>query len=173
MTNNSILSSKSTNQKIAIVVPVLNDKLTITEAAIIRFSQNNPTVLLSFIIDSYSKKTIILLKNIQAKCSDNIVINIHVSFTDRVEAIRQGILFVYNHTNVSIIGFLDPSINLSLENCLSMAKYQEQYHQFGVIFDSRIPSEENLGFKKIKAKSEQFANTFYKAFEKVVLRTNF
>ncbi len=173
MKNYSVLASKSINQKIALVVPVLNDRMTITESAIIQFSQQNPSVLLSFIIDSYSKKTFSLLNTIQAIYPENLAINIHDSFSNQVEAIRQGMLFAYNQTNAGIIGFIDPSINVSLENWLSMAKQQEYSTQFSATFGSRNSSNKISIVKKRKPISVQFANSLIKRFEKVFIKTNF
>ncbi len=171
--NHSVLASNSINQKIALVIPVLNDRMTITESAIIQFSQQNPSVLLSFTIDSNSKKTISLLKNIQCLCPENIVINIHDSFSNQVEAIRQGMLFAYNHTKSEIIGFIDPNINISFEQWLAMAKQQEYAKQFSATFGSRISSNKKSIVQKRKPISVEFANSLIKRFEKVFIKTDF
>ncbi|MEI6264586.1 MAG: acyltransferase family protein [Sphingobacteriia bacterium] len=170
---NTFLSSNSTNQNIALVVPVLNDNLTITEEAIIQFSQKNPTVLLSFIIDAHSKKAISLLKNIQGICPENMMINIHGSFANQIDAIRQGMLFAYNHTNSKIIGFLDPNTELSFEHWLSMAKHQEYSAQFSATFGSRVSPNQKSITKNRKPASVQFANSLIKSFEKLCIKTNF
>ena len=156
-----------------VIIPVMNDQISITEKAFIDFAQNNPTVLISFIIDETSKKTLPLLKNVQFACPDNIIVNAFKTLYDKVEAIRQGMLFMYNYTNAASIGFLDPSIDISLENYLSLAQCKEHFPQFGIAFGSRIPYVNNQYDEISFPKSKSFINKLYQVFDRTVLKTGF
>jgi hypothetical protein len=170
---NSTAFNKDINLQYGLIIPILNNQIRITETALIHFAQNNPSMLISFIIDETSKKTLPFLKNVQIASPDNITVNAFKTLSDKVEAIRQGMLFMYNYTYVASIGYLDPTIDISLENYLSLAKYKEHFPQFGIAFGSRIPYVNNQ-FDEINiSKSKAFINKMYQVFDRTVLKTGF
>ncbi|MEI6264587.1 MAG: hypothetical protein WCP74_05760 [Sphingobacteriia bacterium] len=162
-----------TDHQYGVVIPIIDDNIRITERAIIDFAQSNPSVLISFILDETSKNTLPLLKRVQLKCPDNITVNAFKTLTDKVEAIRQGMLFMFQYTKVPNIGFLDPAIDISLESFLSLAKYKEHFPQFGIAIGSRIPHV-NAQYAKIPSSpSKAFIDKLYAVYDKIMLKTNF
>ncbi len=161
------------NHQYGVIIPIINDNSRITETAITQFAQNNPTVMISFILDETSKNTLPLLKRVQLKCPDNITVNAFKTLSDKVEAIRQGMLFMFHYTNVPNIGFLDPATDISLDNYLALAKYKDHFPQFGIAVGSRIPHI-NAEYAKIPSStSKAFINKLFEVYDRIVLKTNF
>ncbi len=161
------------NHQYGVIIPIIDDNIRITETAITQFAQNNPTVMISFIIDETSKNTLPLLKRVLQKCPDNIRVNAFKTLTDKVEAIRQGMLFMFHYTKVPNIGFLDPATDISLDNYLALAKYKDHFPQFGIAIGSRIPHV-NAQYKRIPSStSKSFILKLYEVYDRIVLKTNF
>jgi dolichyl-phosphate beta-glucosyltransferase len=173
MMKNTAELQKNNFYQFGIVIPLLNDDIRITNSEIMLFAENNPSVQICFIVDDSSKNTIDKLKQIQFERTDNIIVNTFKTLPNKVEAIRLGMLFLNNYTNVANIGYLDPSINISLENYLTLAKYKEHFPQFGIAFGSRIPYVNNQYDKISFPKSKSLINRLYQVFDKTVLRTGF
>jgi dolichyl-phosphate beta-glucosyltransferase len=86
------------------------------------------------------------------------------------EAVRQGMLYTEKKFNAELLGFLDADLATKPEEWLQMAKYKEQYPQFGAIVGSRI---QRLGANINRNDSRSVFSSIVKAFIRIILKTPF
>lgn len=166
--NNNLTESKKPNY--AIIVPCYNEEKRFPYQPFLSFAQNNPEVLLCFVNDGSKDKTLSVLKGIQTECPQNICVYDCPQNGGKAEAVRQGMVHIYKNFDVTMLGFLDADLATTPEEWLQMAKYKEQYPQFGAIVGSRI---QRLGAAINRDDSRSLFSSIIKKFIRVILKTPF
>ncbi len=166
--NNNLIESKKLNY--AIIVPCYNEEKRFPYQPFLSFAQNNPEVLLCFVNDGSKDKTLSVLKGIQTECPQNICVYDCPQNGGKAEAVRQGMIYMYKHFDVTMLGFLDADLATTPEEWLQMAKYKEHHPQFGAIVGSRI---QRLGAAINRDDSRSLFSSIIKKFIRVILKTPF
>lgn len=156
--------------KYAIVVPCYNEEKRFPFADFLSFAQRNPEVLLCFVNDGSKDKTLGVLRGLQSECPENVYVHSMEKNGGKSEAVRQGMLYVHANFNTSLIGFLDADLATKPEEWLAMAKYKEQYPQFGAIVGSRI---QRLGANINRDDNRSLLSSIVKKFIRIILKTPF
>jgi dolichyl-phosphate beta-glucosyltransferase len=166
----SIFSKTTIAHKYAIIVPCYNEEQRFPFADFLAFAKKNLDVLLCFVNDGSKDKTLEVLKKLQCECTENVYVYSMEKNGGKSEAVRQGMLYVYEKFNVSLIGFLDADLATKPEEWLAMAKYKEQYPQFGAIVGSRI---QRLGANINRNDSRSILSSIVKKIIRIILKTPF
>lgn len=157
-------------KKYAIVVPCYNEEKRFPFNEFERFAKANQDVILCFVNDGSTDKTLGVLKGIQTTSPGNIcVVNLHRN-GGKSEAVRRGMLYIYANFKSSLVGFLDADLATVPEEWLAMAKYKEQYPQFGAIVGSRI---QRLGANINRDDNRSLMSALIKRFIHTILKTKF
>jgi len=156
--------------KYAIIVPCYNEEKRFPFADFLLFAQKNPEVLLCFVNDGSKDKTLGVLRGLQSECPTNVEVYSMEKNGGKSEAVRQGMLYVHENFNTSLIGFLDADLATKPEEWLAMAKYKEQYPQFGAIVGSRI---QRLGANINRDDNRSLISSIVKKFIRIILKTPF
>jgi dolichyl-phosphate beta-glucosyltransferase len=163
-------NAESVAHKYAIVVPCYNEEKRFPFADFLSFAQRNPEVLLCFVNDGSRDKTLAVLKGLQSENPKNIYVHSLEKNSGKSEAVRQGMLYVYQNFNTALIGFLDADLATKPEEWVSMAKYKEQHPQFGAVVGSRI---QRLGAKINRDDNRSLLSSIVKKFIRIILKTPF
>jgi dolichyl-phosphate beta-glucosyltransferase len=154
----------------AIIVPCYNEETRFPYQDFLSFSQNNPEVLLCFVNDGSKDKTLSVLRGIQLECPQNICVYDCPQNGGKAEAVRQGMIYMYKHFDVPMLGFLDADLATTPEEWLQMAKYKEAYPKYGAIVGSRI---QRLGANINRDDSRSLFSSIIKKFIRLILKTPF
>lgn len=163
-------NTKAIAHKYAIVVPCYNEEKRFPFADFLSFAQRNPEVLLCFVNDGSKDKTLAVLRGLQSECPENVYVHSMEKNGGKSEAVRQGMLYVHENFDTSLIGFLDADLATKPEEWLAMAKYKEQYPQFGAIVGSRI---QRLGANINRDDNRSLLSSIVKKFIRIILKTPF
>jgi dolichyl-phosphate beta-glucosyltransferase len=157
-------------KKYAIVIPCFNEEKRFPFQEFERFAKANQDVILCFVNDGSTDRTLGVLKGIQTTSPENIcVLNLSQN-SGKSEAVRQGMLYVYVKFKATLIGFLDADLATVPEEWLTMAKYKEQYPQFAAIVGSRI---QRLGANINRDDNRSLMSSLIKKFIHTILKTKF
>lgn len=157
-------------QNYAIIVPCYNEEKRFPFDEFLNFAQKHPEVLICFVNDGSKDKTLSVLRGIQNECSDNICVYSMPQNGGKSEAVRQGMLYMHSNYQVDLLGFLDADLATKPEEWLQMAKYKEQYPQFGAIVGSRI---QRLGANINRDDNRSLFSNIVKKFIRIILKTPF
>lgn len=159
-----------TVQNYAIIVPCYNEEKRFPYHDFLSFAEKNPEVLLCFVNDGSKDKTLAVLRGIQAACPTNICVYSLEQNGGKSEAVRQGMLYMHKNFDAKLLGFLDADLATKPEEWLQMAKYKEQYPQFGAIVGSRI---QRLGANIRRDDNRSLLSSIIKKFIRIILKTSF
>jgi glycosyltransferase involved in cell wall biosynthesis len=155
----------------AIIVPCYNEEKRFPYSEFLSFAKNNTDVLLCFVNDGSKDKTLAVLHGIQYEQPENICVYSMPANGGKAEAVRQGMLHVYNNfATASLLGFLDADLATKPEEWLEMARYKEKFPQYGAIVGSRIM---RLGANINRDDSRSIFSTIIKKFIRIILKTPF
>ena len=124
--------------KYAIVVPCYNEHERFPFQEFLRFSKRNPETLLCFVDDGSTDNTIADLRGLQYLCPRHISVHQLSKNSGKAEAVRQGVLYVYDHFDADAIGFLDADLATKPQEWLEMARYKQGLPRYGAAIGSRI-----------------------------------
>lgn len=158
------------NKKFAIIVPCYNEENRFPFNEFKSFADNNQEVVLCFVNDGSKDKTEAVLRGLQSVCPNNVIVYNMEQNGGKSEAVRQGILHIYENYTVEQLGFLDADLATKPEEWLSMANYKEQYPQYGAIVGSRI---QRLGANIQRDDNRSFFSKIVKSCIKFILKTKF
>jgi dolichyl-phosphate beta-glucosyltransferase len=154
----------------AVIVPCYNEEKRFPFTEFLIFAKENPQVLICFVNDGSKDKTLAILHGIQAECPENIcVYSLHKNL-GKSEAVRKGMLYVYNNYNVESLGFLDADLATKPSEWLKMANYRDENSRYGAIIGSRI---QRLGAKISRDGSRSLFSNLVKMFISFILKTKF
>jgi glycosyltransferase involved in cell wall biosynthesis len=156
--------------KYAAIVPCYNEENRLPFKRFIDFARSNQEVLICFVNDGSKDKTLSVLRGIQSECPENICVYSLKQNSGKSEAVRRGILYMYKHFNVKLLGFLDADLATTPEEWLQMAKYKELYPHYGAIVGSRI---QRLGADINRDDNRSFLSSIIKRAIRILLKTNF
>ncbi len=154
----------------AIVVPCYNEEQRLPFQRFLSFAQNHNDVLHCFVNDGSKDNTLGVLQGLQAECPENITVYNMPQNGGKSEAVRQGMLYIHGNFNCELLGFLDADLATTPEEWLEMAKYKEQFPQFGAIVGSRI---QRLGARINRNDGRSLFSSIIKKFIRVILKSNF
>lgn len=154
----------------AIIVPCYNEEHRFAYEAFLAFAKTHPQVLLCFVNDGSRDKTLSVLWGIQSEHPQNIYVHSLQKNSGKAEAVRSGMLVVYQQFSVDLLGFLDADLATKPEEWLQMAQYKEQYPQFGAIVGSRI---QRLGANINRNDNRSFFSGIVKRFIRIILKAGF
>ena len=154
----------------AIIIPCYNEAFRLPYHTFQSFSLSHPEVLLLFVNDGSTDNTLSVLRGLQMKCPANVSIH-HIKINvGKAEAVRQGIMYVYNCYNIPLIGFLDADLATNPEEWMFMAKYHDDHHQFAAIVGSRI---QRLGANISRDNARSFFSKLISYLIQKLLSVNF
>lgn len=157
-------------KKYGIIIPCYNEEKRFPFSEFERFAKANQDVILCFVNDGSTDKTLGVLKGIQTSSPQNICVVNLAQNAGKSEAVRQGMLFVYSKFKATLIGFLDADLATVPEEWLAMAKYKEQYPQFAAIVGSRI---QRLGANINRDDNRSLMSSLIKKFIYAILKSKF
>ncbi len=157
-------------QAYAIIVPCYNEEKRFPYQAFLTFANTNPEVLLCFVNDGSKDNTLAVLRGIQTEGPLNICVVSVAQNGGKAEAVRQGMLYMFKHFDVDLLGFLDADLATIPEEWLAMAKYKEKHLQFGAIVGSRI---QRLGANIKRDDNRSIFSSIVKKFIRIILKTPF
>jgi dolichyl-phosphate beta-glucosyltransferase len=163
------ISSKSKNN-FAIVVPCYNEEKRFPYPQFLAFAKDNPEVQLCFVNDGSKDNTLTVLSNFQKEGPSNIHVYSLKQNSGKSEAVRQGILYMLENTQADLIGFLDADLATKPEEWVQMAKYKQNYPQFGAIVGSRI---QRLGANIKRDDNRSIFSSVIKKIIRIILKANF
>jgi glycosyltransferase involved in cell wall biosynthesis len=170
LTTQNIIAAPRKKRKYAIVVPCYNEENRFPYEAFLKFARQHPEILLCFVNDGSKDNTLAVLKGIQTESRYNISVYSLDQNSGKSEAVRQGMLYVYNNFDVSSLGFLDADMATTPEEWLEMAKYKQKFPRFGAIVGSRI---QRLGADINRDDNRSLLSNIVKKFIKIILKTSF
>ncbi|MBC7722469.1 MAG: glycosyltransferase, partial [Pedobacter sp.] len=159
-----------TPKNYAIIVPCYNEEKRFPFSEFLLFAKTHQDVLLCFVNDGSTDETLSVLNGIQAECPETISVYSLKQNGGKAEAVRQGMLHMYENFNVESLGFLDADLATKPDEWLKMAKYKEQYSQYGAIIGSRI---QRLGANINRDDSRSLFSNIVKRFIHIILKTTF
>lgn len=154
----------------AVIIPCYNEEKRFPYVHFLSFAKNHPEVLLCFVNDGSKDKTAAVLRGIQTQSPRNICVFDCAKNGGKAEAVRQGMIYVHTRFRCNMLGFLDADLATSPEEWLQMAKYQEQYPQYGAIIGSRI---QRLGAEIRRDDSRSLFSNLLKKITRLMLKTAF
>lgn len=154
----------------AIVIPCHNEEIRFPFDQFLNFAKENPEVILCFVNDGSTDKTLSVLKNLQKLSPTNIHLLNLLKNGDKSEAVRQGMLYIHMKFNASLIGFLNADLTILPQAWLAMAKYEELYPQYGAVVGSRF---ERFGANNLREDNRPFMRNLVEKFIHVILKTSF
>jgi dolichyl-phosphate beta-glucosyltransferase len=122
----------------AVIVPCYNEEKRFPYRSFEEFSRNHPEVLICLVNDGSRDRTIGVLRGLEIENPSNVIVLDLDKNSGKSEAVRKGMLHVYQKFSVKLLGFLDADLATTLDEWLQMAKYKDAYPRFGAIIGSRI-----------------------------------
>lgn len=160
----------NSKKKYAVIVPCYNEEKRLPIEKFLSFANANQDLILCFVNDGSNDGTLRVLQKMQIESNGNIWVYNLARNSGKSEAVRQGMLHVYQQSEANFIGFLDADLATTAEEWLQMAVYKEQYPQFGAIVGSRI---QRLGAAIHRDNNRSILSGIIKRCIKVLLKTNF
>ncbi len=152
----------------AVVIPCYNEEKRLPYDQFLSFAQKEKEVLLCFVNDGSTDKTMSVLRALEYESPENIVVLDLAQNGGKAEAVRQGMLYIYEHYSCDSIGFLDADLATVPEEYLAMAKYKEEKMKYGAIVGSRI---QRMGAAISRDNSRTFFSAVVKTIIKKLLKT--
>ncbi len=153
----------------ALIVPCYNEENRFPYQAFLSFAKNNPSVMLCFVNDGSSDRTLAVLNGLQLECIQNICVHSLSQNGGKAEAVRQGMIYMYRNFNTELLGFLDADLATTPDEWLQMARYKKQYLH-SCFVGSRIP---RLGAQIQRDNSRSLFSSIIKKCIRVLLKANF
>ncbi len=153
-----------------IIVPCYNEEKRLPYADFLRFAQAHPEVLICFVDDGSKDKTLAVLQGLQLESPSNICVYPVPQNGGKAEAVRQGMLYVYQNFNLKLLGFLDADLATAPEEWLQMAEYKLKYPRYGAIVGSRI---QRLGADINRDDNRSQVSNIIKKFIRILLKASF
>lgn len=154
----------------AIVIPCYNEENRFAYTEFREFAQKHPEVLLCPVNDGSTDNTLAVIRGLQIECPHNVTVLDMPKNGGKSEAVRFGMLHVYQNFDAKLIGFLDADLATQPREWLLMAKYKENYPKFGAIVGSRI---QRLGAEINRDSSRSLASNLIKTMVRNILKANF
>lgn len=164
------MTSQQTNFKCAFIVPCYNEEARLPYHDFLDFANKNTNVLLCFVNDGSKDNTLQVLESLATQSASNIIVFDMPKNGGKAEAVRNGMLFVYENYNVKQIGFLDADLATTPDEFLQMAEYKEHHPQFGAVVGSRIV---RLGANIQRDDNRSFFSSIIKKAIRFILKTQF
>jgi glycosyltransferase involved in cell wall biosynthesis len=165
-----LLNSNKEVKKYGVVIPCYNEEQRLPYHRFLQFAKKHPEVILCFVNDGSRDRTLSLLRGLQYESPENISVYSLAKNSGKSEAVRQGMLFVERNYACELIGFLDADLATLPEEWLQMAKYKENYSEYGAIVGSRI---QRLGAKIKRDDNRSFFSLIIKMILRVLLKAKF
>lgn len=160
----------STRFKYAIIIPCYNEEFRLPYHEFQDFTKRNAEVLLCFVNDGSIDNTRSVLNAFQLDSAyTSCVIDLKTN-VGKAEAVRHGMMYVYDTFDVELIGFLDADLSTTLDEWLDMAKFQLEHDHYAAIIGSRI---HRLGARIIREKSRSIFSSLFRFLIKLILKEEF
>lgn len=164
------MKKENLNFNYAFIVPCYNEETRLPYEKFLAFAQANKKVLLCFVNDGSKDNTLKVLNELKNEVNQNVIVFDMPKNGGKAEAVRSGMLHVYNNYDVKQIGFLDADLATTPEEFLQMAMYKQNHPQFGAIVGSRIV---RLGANIQRDDNRSFFSAIIKKVIKYILKTPF
>ena len=128
--------------ELCIVIPCYNEEKRIDIERMYNFLKVHKNVLLCFVNDGSSDKTLEVLKTIKSKFPQNAEVISTISNVGKAEAVRTGFSHCNAHFNAQKIAYLDADLATTLEECLEISTAVKSEVLFA--FGSRIKKIDNI-----------------------------
>ena len=124
------------NTNIGIVIPCFNEELNFLYDSYIEFLQKNNNVFICFVNDGSVDNTLSILESLIRKFPQNTtLINLEKN-GGKAEAVRHGINWLLQNSEIQTLGFIDADLAVSLEESQEVAQLVQQEKE--LVFGSRI-----------------------------------
>lgn len=154
----------------AIIVPCFNEEDRFPFSEFLTFATRHTDVLLCFVNDGSHDETISVLNAFQMQAYRNTCILDLSKNVGKAEAVRLGMLHVYNTFNIPLIGFLDADLATDPEEWLDMAQFQFDHEHYAAIVGSRI---QRLGANISRDNSRSIFSKIFRNLTKLILKEKF
>ncbi|MGR3811931.1 glycosyltransferase [Jiulongibacter sp. NS-SX5] len=153
------------------VIPCYNEANRLPTEKFKEFITNHPDVTVLFVNDGSKDNTLEVLHKMEESSPHNIKVLDLKQNSGKSEAVRQGILHLYNNfRKIEAIGFLDADLATSPEEWYQMVKTMETNLSYGAVVGSRIP---RLGARIEREDGRSLLSTCVKQVIKFILQTRF
>ncbi len=119
-----------------IIIPCYNEEKRLPKLEYQNFLQLNSEVLLCFVNDGSTDKTLEVLLKLKNECAEKIEVISYKANLGKAEAIRKGMHYCNKNYDFTYIAYLDADLSTSLEECLELTSYINSEINF--VFGSRI-----------------------------------
>ena len=154
----------------AIIVPCFNEEDRFPFSEFLTFATRHTDVLLCFVNDGSHDETISVLNAFQMQAYRNTCILDLSKNVGKAEAVRLGMLHVYNTFNIPLIGFLDADLATDPEEWHDMAQFQFDHEHYAAIVGSRI---QRLGANISRDNSRSIFSKIFRNLTKLILKEKF
>ncbi len=121
-----------------IIIPCYNEENRLDLKQFSTFIKANKNILICFVNDGSSDKTIEVLQKFKLKFPHEVDVVSTEKNVGKAEAVRTGFLHCNAHYNHNKIAYLDADLATSLEECLEISHHVTSETPF--VFGSRIPT---------------------------------
>ena len=124
--------------KFGIVIPCYNEANRLNVQAFTAFANQNPDYQLCFVNDGSRDNTLEVLESLHQTNPDQITVFDCPRNGGKAEAVRQGVQYLYDNTNLNYIGFLDADLSVSLEDFTELAETLARDSSLKIVCGSRV-----------------------------------
>jgi glycosyltransferase involved in cell wall biosynthesis len=123
---------------ICIIIPFYNEAKRFPESEFLEFLQKYPDISFCLVDDGCSDGTPALLKFIQDKAPERIILTTLPENKGKAEAVRAGIISALQHFPASYFGYFDADLSASLEESLRLRASLQEKPTLEFAFGSRV-----------------------------------
>jgi len=126
----------NTETQTCIIIPCYNEEKKFPLKYYYSFLDKSSNVILCFVNDGSSDKTLTLLENLKTKYPDKVSVVTYTKNVGKAEAVRKGIQYCNENYNHTYIGYLDADLSSSIQECVNLRSFLDD--QISFAFGSRI-----------------------------------
>ncbi|GGF73375.1 glycosyltransferase [Wenyingzhuangia marina] len=139
------------NYDLIIVIPSYNESKSLREKKFLSFLNNKREVAICFVNDGSTDNTLDILKELENKSEDQIVVFDCIENQGKAGATKMGVNYCIEHFNFDKIAYLDADLATPLKECYRISKKLDGKLTF--VFGSRI--------KKLGSRIERSSFRFF------------
>jgi glycosyltransferase involved in cell wall biosynthesis len=148
--------------KTGIIIPCYNEESRLDTASFLKFIEENLDYHLCFVNDGSKDNTLAVLQSMKREQPDRISIVDVKRNVGKASAVRAGVRYLYNRTDIHSIGFMDADLSTDFKDFKDLVKTLHSNEQLMVVFGSR-----NSGGNGIKR--DAFRNVMSNLIKKFIL----
>lgn len=148
--------------KTGIIIPCYNEANRLDVNEFLTFAKNNKNYFICFVNDGSSDHTLDVLEDIEKKSTDNVVvIDVKIN-AGKASAVRTGVKYLSQNTEISYIGFMDADLSTDFNDFDKLVRTLKFNKELTFVYGSRGKGEGNI-------KRSFFRNIFSKMVKIIIL----